>query len=431
MISSNITEEVFDCVVLGAGPGGSTTAALTAEGGAKTLLLERASMPRFHVGESLMPEVYWSFERLGILDRLNQKGAFTRKMGVQFVTHKGKETKPFIFRDHDDRDCADTFHVARAEFDQILWEKARENGATCIDEAHVLDVVLNDGDEPNIVKYKTADGIVEVQTKVIVDASGIQSIIANRLNLKVVNPDLKKAAIWCYYDNAKRNGMNGSDEPEVTCILNTSNKKCWFWYIPLSDGSVSVGLVGDNDDLLKRGGTIDEVFAEELENCRPMQMRLENATLKTKRFVAKEFSYTTTQHSGDGWVLVGDAYGFIDPVYSSGVFLAFKSGEMAADAIVEGLKNNDVSAKQLGKWTDEFDSGVNWLRKLVRAFYCENFSFGEFIKTYPQHASNLTDLLIGRVYDGEPGAIFEDMDPWLDAVEKGLDPMAAMQSEGT
>ena len=133
----------YDCVVVGGGPAGATTAALVAEKGIQTLLVEREKMPRFHVGESLMPETYWSLERLGVLDKL-QNGMFTKKNGVQFVNHEGKESQPFFFRDADDRECADTLHVQRGEFDKVLFDNASEKGATCFDQTRVLNITLND-----------------------------------------------------------------------------------------------------------------------------------------------------------------------------------------------------------------------------------------------------------------------------------------------
>ena len=150
-----------------------------------------------------------------------------------------------------------------------------------------------------------------------------------------------------------------------------------------------------------------------------VQRRLADATQKGRLQIAKEFSYRTSTKAGDGWVLVGDAGGFIDPIYSSGVYLALKSGLMAGEAVAAGLSKNDVSAKQLGKWEREFESGVTWIRKLVRAYYTKEFSIGGFMKEYPEHAGNLTDLLIGRVYDGTPGKIFEDMDPWIEKAKAG------------
>ena len=276
---------------------------------------------------------------------------------------------------------------------------------------------------PHKITIKGTDGKEqEIVAKVIVDASGQSAMIANRLGIKEYYDDLKKAAIWGYFEGAKR---AGGGKPEVTCILHTKTKEAWFWYIPLADGTVSVGLVGDNDFVLKRQGPPEKAFAEEIANCPGIERRLQDATQVGKFNVAKEFSYCTTQQSGPGWVLVGDAGGFIDPIYSSGVYLALKSGVLAAEAIADGFRRNDLSGETLGKWTGRYEEGVSLIRKLVRAFYTNEFSFGEFIKAYPDHASNLTDLLIGRVFEGNPGAIFEDMDPWIEKIKAGEQPQPA------
>lgn len=421
-----IAKRTYDCLVIGAGPGGCTTAALVAEQGFSTLLVERDKMPRFHVGESLMPEAYWIFQRLGILHDLDRIG-FTRKNGVQFVNSQDHESEPFIFSDHDDRDCSVSWHVRRDEFDQLLYETAYNRGATCSDETRVLEIDIRKK-SPHLVTLKTADGKEsDVTARVIVDASGQQALIANRMGLKELYPDLKKAAIWGYFDGAAR---AGGGNPEVTCILHTESKDAWFWYIPLRDGTVSVGLVGDNDFLLKRGGPPEKTFDAEMQNCPGIQRRLQDATQVGRFNIAKEFSYLTTQQTGDGWVLVGDAGGFIDPIYSSGVYLAMKSAVMASEHICDGLRRNDVSAATLGRWTREFEEGVNWVRKLVRVFYTKEFSFGKFMKSYPHHAGNLTNLLIGRVFDGNPGKIFNDLDPWLEHVKaESADPKPAVKAK--
>ena len=410
-----IANRSYDCVVIGAGPGGCAAASIVAEQGLSTLIVDRDEMPRFHVGESLMPEAYWIFERLGIVREMEQTG-FTRKHGVQFVSAGDKETKPFVFSEHDDRPSNMSWHVKRAEFDKLLFDTAYNRGATCSDQTRVMDIEIKKKGNHHI-RLQTADGKEhEVSTKVIIDASGQSAMIASRLELKEYYPDLKKAAIWGYFENGQR---AGGGKPEVTCILNTQSKDAWFWYIPLGDGTVSVGLVGDNDFLLKRGNAPAKTFAEEVKNCPGVGRRLQDATQVGKFNIAKEFSYTTSQMAGDGWVLVGDAGGFIDPIYSSGVFLALKSGVMAGEAVAEGLHAGDISAKQLGRWADEYESGVKWIRKLVRAFYNKNFSFGDFMKKHPQHVGNLTDLLVGRVFDRNPGEMFDDLDPWLDKLAKG------------
>lgn len=410
-----IANRSYDCVVIGAGPGGSSAAAIVAEQGLSTLLVERDKMPRFHVGESLMPEAYWIFERLGITHEMDRVG-FTKKNGVQFVNASDKESRPFIFAEHDDRPSNMSWHVSRAEFDKLLFDTAFNRGATCIDDTRVLDIELREKGSNKVV-IQTGEGKEqEVSCKVIVDASGQSSMIANRLKLKEYYDDLKKAAIWAYFDGAKR---AGGDNPEVTCILHTESKDAWFWYIPLADGTVSVGLVGDNDFLLKRGGSPQKTFEEEMRNCPGIKRRLMDATVTSKYHVAKEFSYTTTQQSGHGWVLVGDAGGFIDPIYSSGVYLALKSGVMAGECVAEALHSGDVSAKQLCRWVPEYEGGVKWIRKLVRAFYTKEFSFGSFMKAHPEHGENVTNLLIGRVFDGNPGRMFDDLDPWIEKAKSG------------
>ena len=397
--------DFFDCVVIGAGPAGCTTAALVAEAGLSTLLVEREKVPRFHVGESLMPETYWTLERLGVLEKMDDLG-FVAKTGVQFVGRSGRESQPFFFRDHDPRECSTTWHVERGRFDKMLFDTAAQRGADCRDQTRVNSLELND-ESPHTVSIKNKDGQrQDITAKVVVDGSGQSALIASRLGLREFNKRLRKASIWTYYKGAAR-----CEDPErmTTTILHTSDRRAWFWYIPLADDIVSIGVVGDNEYLLKGRGTPAEIFAEELEKCEVVQQRIGNSEPIGEFHTAKEFSYWSKQHAGPGWVLVGDAFGFIDPVYSSGVFLAFKSGELAADAIIDGFQKNDLSAAQLGHWTEEFMSGAQWLRKLVHAFYSDEFSFGSFMKDHPEHQGNLTDLLIGRVFHDDVGRIFEDL----------------------
>jgi flavin-dependent dehydrogenase len=300
----------YDCVVIGAGPAGCTAAALVAERGHATLLLERERMPRFHVGESLMPDTFWTLQRLGILDQLHAAG-FVQKVGVQFVSPSGTESQPFYFAEHDPRMCSRTWHVERAAFDQLLFDNAARKGATCVDQTKVVDVRVQPA-SPHELMLKTADGPqVSIRARVVVDATGQQALLANRLGLRVMNPDLKKVAIWGHYRNARR---TAPDTEEITTILHTAGKLAWFWYIPLSGNKVSIGLVGDAAYLLKQDKQPEAVFAAYAEACPALRDRLTDAELVAPLQVVREFSYTTRQHAGDGWVLVGDAFGFIDPV---------------------------------------------------------------------------------------------------------------------
>jgi flavin-dependent dehydrogenase len=408
-----VQSEQFDCVVVGGGPAGSTVAALVAEAGYSTLLLEREWFPRPHVGESLMPETYWVFERLGVLEKF-QASSYPRKVGVQFVSSSGRESQPFLFRTHDPRECSVTWHVDRGKFDQLLFDNAAEKGAECRCGTRVLDIVF-EGDRATgvVVRAAPSDTTAATKTiiaKVVVDATGQRGLISNKLGIRRVNPQLRKAAIWGHFRGGKRDTSGGGVK---TIILHTDSKQAWFWYIPQADDLVSVGVVADHEYLLKGQKTAQEVFARERANCAAVDQRLVDADLIDELMVDKVFSYTTDRAAGDGWVLVGDAWGFIDPIYSSGVYFALKSGELAADSIAKALQADDTSARQLGAWSVEFKAGTEWIRKLVHAFYSNEFRVGKFVAEYPQHKGNLTDLLIGRVFQSGVGEIFGDLDPWI------------------
>ncbi|MCL4203407.1 MAG: tryptophan 7-halogenase [Pirellulaceae bacterium] len=403
-------KDSYDCVVIGGGPAGSTAAALVAEAGFSTLLIERERMPRFHVGESLMPETYWTLQRLGVLEQM-KSSQFTRKLSVQFVNASGKESQPFFFRDHDPRECAETWQVERADFDKMLFDNAAEKGAECRDRTRALAVRFDNGRATGLTLQTDEGQQHEVASRVIVDATGQQALISNALGIREEDPKLRKAAIWGYYRNARRDpGDNGG----ATIIMHTREKRSWFWFIPLSDDITSIGVVGDRDYLLKGRGRPADVYEDELVLCPALVERLANAELVSEFRVTKEFSYSTRQQAGDGWVLVGDAFGFIDPIYSSGVYFALRSGELAADAVAEALRRNDTSAAQLGGWVQPFRDGTRWIRQLVDVYYTDEFSLGAFLREHPEHRGNLTDLLIGRVFHDGAGRIFDDLMPALD-----------------
>ncbi|HMO86213.1 MAG TPA: NAD(P)/FAD-dependent oxidoreductase [Lacipirellulaceae bacterium] len=409
----------YDCLVMGGGPAGATVATLVAGAGYRTLLVERERFPRRHVGESLMPDSYFVFERLGMLQKLKSSG-YAKKVGVQFVNHKGRESAPFLFRWNDPRECSETWHVPRPEFDLMMFENASAHGADCRQGVRVLDVLM-EGDRARgvLLQDEGEPQPREVQARVVIDATGQQAILSHKLGLRRVNPALKKAAIWGHFRGAHRDTSEGG---VYTIVLHTEQRKSWFWYIPQADDVVSIGVVGDNEYLLKDRGTPTEIFWQEVAKCSAVEWRLQGAEPVDELIVAKEFSYLTDRSAGDGWTLVGDAWGFIDPVYSSGVFFALKSGEMAADCVIEALRSGDCSAATLGKWVEPFNQQTALIRRLVHAFYSGGFRVGMFLKEFPHHRGALTDLLIGRVFDGRNGAIFDDLVPFLERMDRELPP---------
>lgn len=396
-----------DVIVIGGGPAGATAATLIAQQGHRVQLFERDKFPRFHIGESLIPETYWVLKRLNMLPKM-KASHFVKKYSVQFVTDKGRLSEPFYFVDHKPHECSQTWQVRRSEFDHLMLDNAREHGVDVREGTRVLEVLF-EGDRAVGVRVAYEDGSQEeVRANVVVDASGQSSMIMSRLGLREWDPELKKAALWTYWKGAFRD--TGHDEG-ATIVLQTQGKQGWFWYIPLHDDILSVGVVAGYEYLFKSRENKDHetIYNEEVAKCPGLIPRIANAERVTEFFAAKEYSYRSKRCSGDGWVLVGDAFGFLDPLYSSGVLLALKSGSLAADAVIEGLAKGDTSQAQLGKWEPDFVKGMGRMRRLVLEFY-NGFSFGRFVKKFPDSKGMLTDLLIGDLFKEELDLVFRQVD---------------------
>lgn len=400
-----------DVVVIGGGPAGSTTSTLLAQHGYRVQLFERERFPRFHIGESLIPETYWVLERLNMLPKM-QKSHFVKKYSVQFVSASGKQSAPFYFWDNKPHECSQTWQVVRSEFDLMMLNNAREHGVDAHEGVHVVDVLF-EGDRAIGVTIRTASGShEEIRAKVVVDASGQGAFLQNRFKLRLWDPVLNKGAIWTYWEGAYRD--TGRDEG-ATLVLQTASKNGWFWYIPLHDDIISIGVVAPFDYLFKGRVSHEQTYHEEVDACTALKDRLSKARRVTGYFVTRDYSYRSRQVAGDGWVLVGDAFGFLDPLYSSGVLLALRSGEMAADAIADGLAKGYTSAAQLGRWGDVFNEGVDRMRRLVCEYY-DGFSFGNFVRHHPDLQGTITDLLIGDLF--------------TDRVDKVWSPMEALYEPG-
>src|SRR5262245_12407552 len=418
---------MVDVVVIGGGPAGSTCSTLLAQHGCRVELFERERFPRFHIGESLIPETYWVLKRLKMLPKM-QASHFVKKYSVQFVNASGKLSAPFYFWDNKPHECSQTWQVVRSEFDQMMLDNARERGVTVHEGVRVVDVMFEGDRAVGVTIQEDGGKRRDIDAQVVVDASGQAGLIQNRLRLRVWDPTLNKGAIWTYWKGAYRD--TGKDEG-ATMVLQTADRNGWFWYIPLHDDLVSVGVVAPFDYLFKNGassrlgadlssskvgasgrpgeGSYEATYQDEVERCAAVKARIAPATRATGYFATKDYSYRATQVAGDGWVMIGDAWGFLDPLYSSGVLLALRSGEMAADAIVEGFGTSDTSGAQLGKWGPLFNEGVDRMRRLVCEYY-DGFSFGNFVRNYPDLRGTVTDLLIGDLFTDRVDKVWQPME---------------------
>jgi len=272
---------------------------------------------------------------------------------------------------------------------QVLFEGERAVGVTAVVEGHVQ----------------------TIRSKVVVDATGVAALLAKQLRIREPDPMLKNAAIYAYYKNARRDeGRNAG----ATLVIHTPDKRGWFWFIPLPNDVNSVGVVAPPSYLCaSRGDDPLATLTEEIENCPGIRSRLDGAERVSGAFVTSDFSYRARRVAGDGWVLVGDAFGFLDPIYSSGVFLALKMGEFAADAIDEALRVGDVGGARLGAFGPKLSAGMQLIRQLVHAFYSPNFSFGAFNRDHPEYHDHIVRLLIGDVFKEDVGAVFEALRGWV------------------
>lgn len=407
-----------DVVVIGGGPSGSTVSTLLAQHGYKVTLFERDHFPRFHIGESLIPNTYHVLKRLNMLPKL--KGShFVKKYSVQFVNERGKLSEPFYFVEHKPGEESQTWQVRRSEFDTIMLNNAREHGVAVHEGTRVLEVLFDNDRAVGVRIQHPEEGKREVRAKVVVDASGQSSILLDRLGLRTWDPDLKKMALWTYWRGAYRG--DGRDEG-ATLVLRTEGKKGWFWYIPLHDNITSVGIVADPSEILPNGRSepLEQAYQRQVDRCPGLQPLIANAERCDIFRIEKEYSYRSSQVAGNGWALVGDAFGFLDPLYSSGVLLALKSGALAADAIAEGLAAGDVSEQRLRSWEDDYVRGINRMRRLVCEYYT-GFSFGRFVHKHPHFKGFLTDLLIGDLFRDELDVLW----PYMDEMRAEMDAAAA------
>ena len=383
----------WDVLVIGAGPAGTAAAAVLSERGHRVLVLEREKFPRYHIGESLLPFTFYPLQRLGLVEKM-RKSQFVKKYSVQFVSASGKASQPFYFSTRYSEDVAQTWQVLRSEFDQMLVDDARAKGATIIEGATVTQL-LRDGERVAGVRVKNENGnTADYRAPMTLDCSGKESFAAVRNQWRVRDPKLNKVAVWTYYKGAKRDP--GIDAGATTVAF--VPEKGWFWYIPQHDDMVSVGVVAEGK-YLARDGVKDpgEIFRREIEQNLWIKDHLAPGTQVGPYYVTNEFSFHSKYCGSEGLLLVGDALSFLDPVFSSGLMLALKSGVMAGDAVHEALLAQDFSPSRFAEYAHKLRHGIENMRKLVYAFYDPNFSFRELTDKYPELAGDVTDCLSGDV----------------------------------
>lgn len=340
-LTNSPAEQHCDVLVIGGGPAGSTAATLLAQQGHRVTLLEKAHHPRFHIGESLLPANLPLFERLGVLDQVEAIGM--EKWGAEFVSPWHDHQQSFEFIDAWDKSMPRAFQVRRSEFDEILIRNAAAKGATVIEGCRVRDVEFLSNDAGVLVRAQHDDGRNETwRCRFLVDASGRDTFLGNRFKAKQRNPKHNSAALYGHFKGAQRNA--GKREGHITIFWFNNG---WFWFIPLADGTTSVGAVTWPSYLKTRKKPVRDFFFDLIAECPALTARLADAELVSEVEATGNFSYACDRSHGTNYLLLGDAYAFVDPVFSSGVMLAMNSAFVGADTVDTCLRQPHKAATAL------------------------------------------------------------------------------------
>jgi 2-polyprenyl-6-methoxyphenol hydroxylase-like FAD-dependent oxidoreductase len=316
-----------DVLIIGGGPAGSTAAALLAQRGHRVTLVEKACHPRFHIGESLLPANMPLLEQLGVADQVRAIGI--DKWAAEFVSPTHDHKQVFNFGDAWDKSMPMAYQVPRAEFDEILIRNAAARGATVIENCKVNGIQFRADHSGALIHGRTADGeTLSWNARFVLDASGRDTFLGNHFKAKKRNDKHNSTAVYAHFTGALRN--EGRNEGNITVFWFDHG---WFWFIPLANGKTSVGAVTWPYYLKTRSKPLDQFLLDTIALCPPLQAKLADATMVTAAEATGNYSYICDRTHAENYLLLGDAYTFIDPVFSSGVMLAMQSAFVGADTV--------------------------------------------------------------------------------------------------
>ncbi|WP_437305005.1 NAD(P)/FAD-dependent oxidoreductase [Sorangium sp. So ce388] len=404
----------WDAIILGGGPGGSTLAASLARLGRRALVLERERFPRFHIGESLLPRSREVFERLGLDEKLD--ALFLRKYGARFLCSSTGRARTYSFADAFDPRFEFAYQVQRDTFDQLLLRHAAELGAEVRESWEAVEVVF---EGPRAVGVRArprarsgaaapegaaaarpdASDVVELRAPVIVDATGRDTLLASRMRRKAQLAELDKTALFAHYEGAARE--DGIHEGNIQIVIFEHG---WFWFIPFRGALTSVGAVVSSSWIRSRrkGESLDELFDRTVAESSWAREFLASARRTRPVGALADFSYRIDQLAGDGWLFVGDAGGFLDPLFSTGAHVAIKGADLAATAIHRALEAGDTSRAAFAGYEAEVRYAVDLFLGVVQGFYKGHFRETLFEPNQrPTMRKLITSMLAGDAFHAE------------------------------
>jgi len=370
-------EQNHDVVVIGGGPAGSTAAALLARRGYDVVLLEKAKFPREHVGESLLPFCYTLFDDLGVMDEMRQN--FVRKPGVRFMDgRRGITTTTWCFNHVIFDQSYLSFQVARAKFDHILLNNAARKGARVCEETKVKDMDVTSSHDSVSVQCVDVAGNESIHRgRFLIDASGREALLGSKYGWRKVREELDRTALWSHWGGVKLAG--GLEEGLSLILYMGEEQKGWIWVFPLDVDRVTAGFVAQNSyirdqrkKLLANGSTNWEhdLCMQELSRSPFVAELLKGTEMKMPIIINGNYSYEVKNHYGSNYAMIGDARGFIDPIFSSGVFLSMKSAYLVANAIHHQFTNTvNGTNPEMVKAYDQITGAYSFVHRMIKLFY--------------------------------------------------------------
>lgn len=355
---------LYDVAIIGGGPAGSTAATSLVKKGYSVVVFEKERFPRFHIGESLLPYSMGAFERLGVREKLDAK--FLPKYGAEICTSCGGADVKFNFKDGYRAEHVRAYQVTRSEFDKLLLDHSAECGATVMEETVVEDLLF--GKNEIGISISTAGEKKQVQARYVIDCSGRSTVIGNFFKLKKPYVNLKKFSVFAHYENVDRDeGIEGT----YSRLVRGTDR--WFWMIPLSETKMSIGVVMDIAAFKALNKRPEEALEAILQEQPEILSRMSNSTRVSPVYSESDYSYRNRTLTGERWMLAGDAAGFIDPIFSTGVFVAIESAEKAADAIDATLKDPGCRGKVFKKYEREMHRVMDLYLRFVTNWYKPRF----------------------------------------------------------
>ncbi len=356
---------MYDVAIIGGGPAGSIAAALLARAGRRVIVFEREKFPRFHIGESLLPFSMKAFTRLGLHEKFLRAG-FMKKFGGEIVGACSETGTKFYFKDGYRSQTDHAYQVTRGDFDKVLLDHAAECGAEVHEQTSVNQVEFSKEDVELGVRSNGSSH--SIRARYVIDASGRTSVLGRQFKIKKTYDHLQKLSIFAHYDGVWRaEGIDGT----LTVLIRAIDR--WFWLIPIAADRTSVGVVLDSETFRKSKLSAGEFLDQALAQQPIIAKRMTNARRASEVYVEADFSYRSARLHGARWLLAGDAAGFIDPIFSSGVFLAVFSGELAADALNEVLDHSHKAKRLFPRYERAVNRAMDIYLRFVNAWYTKEF----------------------------------------------------------